>query len=833
MPTFRLKLRRVSLIAAAAAILALSASAQGVKRVVIVKVDGLPNYYVDRMARERDPVTGRSRLPWIDEVFYKNGSRMVNFYTRGMSLSAPSWAQLDTGQHMQIKGNVEFDRSVLHSFDYLNFFPFYMNYGLSRRVDMPAVEVLDQLGIPLLSDAFPVENKYTSPQLCQRGNDWGTIAGGFVNMLPRTREDAIDEWTLGFPVRSMISDQNVRDIAGKLVKRPEIDYFDFYTVAFDHASHHFNDPAIRDRVLKEADGAIGTIWTAMQKSSRADETALVLVSDHGFNSEEGTISQGFNIVKLLAAREGGGHHVITKRRLMMDYSIKGAYPLVPLITTTSHDSFYLNGQSGKYPTALVDFDGNERSSIHLRENDLNVLHILFQQLKAGKLSTEITEAATNEVFRIVDKHRPGWQQTATELDEELAALHRWIEAKQKLLPGLMMKPKGKVPGEARIAENNRRLAAQVDIAVRQETDHKKYLQTLKALAALNPETFDAKKLDIERHIAPGAMGEPNTTYDLQNYVVGLSDDGLKVNEAGQFDLDKSFTRVNYFELLHGQTVRNNVQENVGNRPIDFLATRIPLERFGDTFINGLAGTLPNRAAIWLYGTEDKQALILTRIGADGAQNYQYRPIARLRQDALGTIRYEVPEWGPGFPLKIYEDPALAVPGGERRESWLQWSHSEVEWLNATHKTQYSNAIIGLNEQMLRHPLGEYMNKLSDDERLIHRFRQRQRRLVEADLFIHASNHWNFDVRGFNPGGNHGSFFRVSTNSTFMIAGGQNTGVPRGLAIDAPYDGMSFMPTILRLMGKIDEENRPVPEMYERGYRRFPGRVVSEIVGKKK
>jgi len=38
-----------------------------------------------------------------------------------------------------------------------------------------------------------------------------------------------------------------------------------------------------------------------------------------------------------------------------------------------------------------------------------------------------------------------------------------------------------------------------------------------------------------------------------------------------------------------------------------------------------------------------------------------------------------------------------------------------------------------------------------------RFRQRQRGLTEADMLILANNHWNFDVRGFNPGGNHGSF----------------------------------------------------------------------------
>ena len=94
------------------------------KRVVMVKVDGLPYELIDRFARERDPLTGKSRLPWFDYVFFANGTRITNFYVRGMSLSAPSWSLVDTGQHLQIKGNVEFDRDILHTYDYLNFLPF-------------------------------------------------------------------------------------------------------------------------------------------------------------------------------------------------------------------------------------------------------------------------------------------------------------------------------------------------------------------------------------------------------------------------------------------------------------------------------------------------------------------------------------------------------------------------------------------------------------------------------------------------------------------------------------------------------------------------------------
>jgi hypothetical protein len=86
--------------------------------------------------------------------------------------------------------------------------------------------------------------------------------------------------------------------------------------------------------------------------------------------------------------------------------------------------------------------------------------------------------------------------------------------------------------------------------------------------------------------------------------------------------------------------------------------------------------------------------------------------------------------------------------------------------------------------------------LSAEERLLRRFRRRQRRLVETDMLIVANNHWNFDVRGFNPGGNHGSFFRISTHSTLMFASGEATGIPRGLAVTEPYDRLSVVPTIL-------------------------------------
>ena len=99
------------------------------------------------------------------------------------------------------------------------------------------------------------------------------------------------------------------------------------------------------------------------------------------------------------------------------------------------------------------------------------------------------------------------------------------------------------------------------------------------------------------------------------------------------------------------------------------------------------------------------------------------------------------------------------------------------------------------------------------------------------MLLVANNHWNFDVRGFNPGGNHGSFFRISTHATLMFAGGDKTGIPRGAIVEEPYDTLSFVPTLLALTGNLRDDNQPIPTLWDKGFRRFPGRVVKEILPK--
>jgi hypothetical protein len=167
---------------------------------------------------------------------------------------------------------------------------------------------------------------------------------------------------------------------------------------------------------------------------------------------------------------------------------------------------------------------------------------------------------------------------------------------------------------------------------------------------------------------------------------------------------------------------------------------------------------------------------------------------------------------------LYEDPNLSVPGD--RSVWLSGWHSDREWLNAIYRTRYSNAVVGLYEHFRPwqpRELPEAFRPYTSpgDESLLLRFVARRRALVDNDMLVLASDHWNFNVRSFNAGGNHGSFFPMSTRSVLMLAGG---GIPQGRRVEQPYDGLSFVPTLLTLMGRLGQDERSL----------YPGPIIEEL-----
>src|SRR5437588_165194 len=546
-------------------------------------------------------------------------------------------------------------------------------------------------------DAYDNSELLTSFQLYQRGARLGTLQrAGEERFIKDPKRLAID-MLVGLDMNDIVYNELERELIEKL-SDPRVRYLDLLTTKFDHAAHHNNDRDSHLFALKQLDGLVGRVWTAIQKSAFAGETALVVVSDHGFNTDERVFSQGFNLVKLLGSSGGGGHHVVTKRRLLMDYSIKAINPFVPPITTASSQSYYLKGQSTEYPTALLDFDGNERAGLHLRDSDLNVLHILLQQLQRQDLSPQVHKAAMEAFFAALARSRTRSESDLDRFSDELSSLRRAIDKQRALCEA---QPKKFSPADKEFGrdDNARRVCIQEVQWTELEKRYSAYVATLRNLLSLRPDQFEPSKIEIEQVIPESAMGQRNTVYELQSYVVGLGRDGLVLNGDGSLDLERSFTRINYLDLIHAQTVRNNVQAGISNHPVDFIATRIPRESIAPALSDDLR---PDDDAVWLYGGRDYQALILPRGESTGQLSLRYLPIANLTEDPQGVIHFQTVAWKSGLPLRMLEDARLDVPVADRI-GWLNDWHPDVEWLRALHKTQYSNGFIGLHEQFTLFP----------------------------------------------------------------------------------------------------------------------------------
>jgi hypothetical protein len=707
------------------------------ERIVIIKADGLSFALLEEFVQKRDAYSGKSVLPWIEHVFYLNGTRLSNFYSRGLSISAPSWAILDTGLPSVIKGNLEFDRLTLEAYDYLNMFSYALKNS-AGRADTPGMRVLDEQGIRVLSDAFLPSERSLGPQIYLRGLPLPKTAGIKRLLTLQNPKEWFDEWVIGLEGEKLLVEVSEKELLSKL-KSPAIRYLDISVPFFDHAAHRNREAEAQLRALQQIDTIVKHIWTGIQDSPLASTTSLILVSDHGVNTDPETYSQGYNLIDVFRSSAGGGHHVLTHRPPLSEYSLKSLSPTVPLITTSSPDSYYLHGQAAEYPTLLLDADGNERASIYLRHSDLNVLHILWQQLQRKDLPSPTRRAATEAFFEVVNRHREGWKQLVSDFS--------------------------------------------------QQQKYNAYLRTLTNLLSLRPEDFESSRVKIETVLPRKSLGQLNSVHDLQNYAIGIGRDSLVLNPDGSLDLANSFVRINYFELMRDLRVRNKPQPSVSLRPVDFITAVIP----GEAARMALGEAIAIDKAVWVYKDDENQALIIIRRGRDDGLQLRYVPVRNLKQDRSGRVDFSPSEWRDGLPLAVWESLTLPV---EERKAWFDEWHPDVEWFQRLHAGPYSNAVVSLAEHYTFSGAATVL--------------QRKRELAQADFIVFANNHWNFNFRAFNPGGNHGSFFRLSANAILMFAGGRETGIPKGTRIDQPYDSLSFVPTVLLLAGRKNTHALPGP-----------------------
>ena len=766
-----------------AAVLGVSTSCRAVeaKRLVILKVDGMNADLLYRTMSEIDEQSGKSKLPWLTHIFQENGVVFHNFYTRGISLSAPSWSMHDTGQHAVIRGNVEYDRYSGHVYDYLNFFPYYLNIARSRLEDMPGVSVLDRAGIPILLDRYRFPQQFQSFQLFQRGVRWEVLEGALRERFSSKTFLSILENGSGPSLDNLLTEQTEQSLMRSL-HSAGVMYLDFYTGDVDHTGHQTNEAEALGASLKVLDSLAGRIWTAIQ-ATPALPTVFVVVSDHGMNNVPGVFSQAFNLPDFFNSVAGGAHHVITNRHQLSDYKLRGLNPLVQRVVTPSTASSYLSGEAARYPTVWLDLDGNERASVHLRNSDWNEVQILLQQISDAKLAAQLRSAARVALHRVVERNRAAWSKTVEDLSIELTALEGRSEERRKELGP---QPKW---SSAQVAAGDRaqwrRLNDELTDWNREREEYTGYVQHLRALLTLDGTGRDPEWKKIPDYIPELSLGDANSVYQLQNYVAGPASGGLQLSADGSLDEASSFHHVDYFEALAAQRVRNNPQPALDSKPIDFIALQLS------------PGADDGKDVYWLYGDEDHQILV----SVDGSGNISLSPIRGLRQSSGGDVTFTSIDWRAGLPLRLWEDPELRVPPGQDRGAWLSAAHSEGEWFQAIHQCRYSNAVIGITEQFA--PVRRFVPGDRNLSPVLLRYERRRRELVQPDFQIFAADHWNFNTRNFNPGGNHGSFLRISTHSVWMMAG---AAVPVK-TIEQPVDSLNFASTVLTLIGK----DPPMPD----------------------
>lgn len=822
-------------------------------RLIVVKVDGLPQDAVDAYVNRIDPRTGRSVLPWIRHLYYESGVRTENFYSRGISLSEPSWAIIDTGQHSLVKGNFEADRNTGDTVDHLSFVGFYLDSAKSQRVFPPAIEALDACRTPLTSDAWQFEDRETGIQLLRRGTLWFELFK--VGIAPASRG------TIGKRVGDILIGVNETEIWAKVseerfveaVRDPAVRYADFYWPFIDEALHDDNSEASLRGALSNFDRMLGRVQQAIAESGTADRTVLAVVSDHGSTYDvEGKYSQGINLIGYLERPEFGAHHSMSRGGPLANYELEGSAlkPFASAIAlTASRHSFYLADRPGQI-TCAMDYDGNERAQLYLRDPDLARLQMLWRALRAGKLDARSYEVAGRGAMAILDRRRAGWSAEAFELGEELVALARRGSALRREQAALEAETKRARP---RSSESSAGIAP---FAGRSALNHRDpYRDLVDRGRELAVEVFRTDKLrneygafrnslatrskvvSVEAFVAADEtalfgfreFGRTLDARDLAAYPVRLRD--IVATDAGALDERASFVTVNYLEAFTGIRIRNSASAERGTAPVSWIVAE--MDAAATVAALGAAGRQVQTIdrAFLVSADRDRQLLMLYRTADDGRQLVTLAPISRFSADSpTGAYEFDLAAWRSGLPFGLFEDESLKT-GGQDRSAWLSAEHDLISWRDGVHRTAEGLAVVGFTEvatTAYRQRFDELIARATQaDDKLLLRFERRRRDAVATDLFLHAAPHWNFDLKDFNAGGNHGGFGRSSMHTVFWIRGGAQTRIQAGpIAVQAPYDGLDVAPTLMEASG-LTTGGALTDELKRGGFRSYPGSIVRE------
>lgn len=841
-------------------------------RVIVIKVDGLSPWVVEAAVHPEDDVAvlrldnpaqfrravanvrralGRQQLlPNIERYFFRQGVRAQHMYSATATLSAVAWSVIDTGQPSIVKGHGVFERDTGYMRSYLDFLRDMLDL-IKRGGDKTlAVWVLDQAGVSLVADAFEEDRVWMAPQMYVRpvvreyfGNmGLAYVTGGYKFSQPHKiaglhlGQRAGDAKWVEFGEAYMMDQLSQHILARDYTDTEAFDFLSGYFTQMDHQQHAEPSPEGLLFRLIHFDELLGRVFRAIERSQRRDNTYVVMVSDHGQEFVPGLTATSVPLTRVFRTRWFGGHTTQTLLSEETDRAltvpVRGVdYPRVYESRLSPYGQAAPKGLGEKgWPTAYVEPFGNARAEIHLRNNDLNCLHLVLLAIRRGGWSPEQWERLRKRLQETLVAIR-GWLPDKLEaMRDYRAGAFDWIHFLERSADPYQ----GDTGGRLRI--EMKRLDPQLATLARLE-ELVNQAQTQSVLSALRQ-----KKFKVEDFIPRKFYGPRNSFHQLSHYTIGLDDNQQWVETT--VDLQGHRVPMNYFQILSSFAVPNPPTPDNRN-PFDLILYAIPPERIKPVLVEkksiGPEDVL--RDVLWVRSTtknnphQGGEALIVRR---EDDQS-KYIPIEHLEQDSQG--RFSFATGARKDPLALLHDPNFLAVAGDDPTAWLAGWHTPHAWLRAIHETRYTTALLvflDLAGQNYRKFMGtpEFERNLVgfSSEAAKQRYiggLQRKYQDFMGDFWVWSSEHFNFSSKGPEPAGAHGGLGWRVARTSFLVWGGSHTGLRQGAVLEEPATTLDVAPTILCLAQRLDDGHHPKPPgagVPARPFPTFPGGVLDVFTG---
>jgi arylsulfatase A-like enzyme len=257
------------------------------------------------------------------------------------------------------------------------------------------------------------------------------------------------------------------------------------------------------------------------------------------------------------------------------------------------------------------------------------------------------------------------------------------------------------------------------------------------------------------------------------------------------------------DYLNGDWKRNRLYEvqnyrvRPGTQPIDLIASlhqyqasrAVPMRKPVDLVLVKL-----DAARFLISRSLNNQAIVTREADADGREAYRYEPLKNVRMAPDGSLSYEPAEPSTD-PLSYLSDPQFMVPATERAV-WLQASHSAEEWLWASHRSRYPDAVVAMSKFF---SWQGRLQELAD--------------VRDPDILITAAEGWSFREDNLQ-GTDHGYPLADSMRMSLFVHG---PNVPTGRN-ELPARMVDVVPTALdmvdRYTGYEGFDGKPLQGLYE-------------------